>query len=148
MTAIQELIKQYAAGARSLEKYRGSLDMTDPLAVEEDKTLKGMLSDMRYALEWMRKGRRPGNRRGVDITDVYRQRELYAELAPMSLEQVDRRKIAIILLDLSGRERECFLLHMAHGLTYEEISARLDLSRAAIQSYVTRAKHKVEQGIS
>ncbi len=148
MNGIQKLIMEYAKGAKDLEKYRGTLDLRIPLDAEEDVIISGMLSDMRYALEWMRKGKRPGNRRGADITDVYRQRELYTELQPMSLTTHDRNKLALILLELSTRERTCFLLHMAHGLTYQEISARLELSKRSIQEYVNRAKSKIQQGFS
>ncbi|WP_370872441.1 sigma factor-like helix-turn-helix DNA-binding protein [Paenibacillus zeirhizosphaerae] len=44
---------------------------------------------------------------------------------------------------LSDRERTCFLLHMAQGLTMQEISSKLVLSRRSVQVYITRAKDKI-----
>lgn len=148
MTWIEKLIKEYAAETRYLEKYRSALDTTDPLVAEEANTVSGMISDMRYALEWMRRGRRPGNRRGADIKDIYRQRELYTKLQPTELTVNDQRNLALILLELSTRERTCFLLHMAHGLTYAEIGDKLKVSKETVRTFVDRAKSKVQQGFT
>lgn len=145
-TPMDRLIQQYNAEAYKLQKYQKSLDLLKPQEAEEAEIVSGMLSDLRYALEWMRRGRRPGNRRGVERTDIYRQREIYAEIQPIQAH--DHEQLVLLLLNLSTRERTCFLLHMAHGLTYEEISARLLVSRATVQSYVIRAKDKLKQEIS
>ena len=61
---ITELIVQYSQGIRRLDQYRRSLDRSDPDQADEARTVSGMLSDMRYALDWMRRGRRPGSRKG------------------------------------------------------------------------------------
>jgi RNA polymerase sigma factor (sigma-70 family) len=148
MSWVEKLIKEYAGETKHLEKYRSSLDTRDSLAAEEAETVSGMISDMRYALEWMRRGRRPGNRRGADIKDVYRQRELFTELQPLKLTANAQRDLALSLLELSTRERTCFLLHMAHGLTYSEIGDRLNVSKASVQKFVSRARSKVQQGIT
>lgn len=146
--SIEQIIREYASGAYQLQKYRNSLNTSDPLEAEEAKIVSDMLSDMRYALDWMRRGRRPGNRRGAELTDVYRQRELFTRLHPMKIGMTEKQQLVMTLLELSERERTCFLLHMAHGLTYAEISARLKLSRATVQRYIERARDKVQQRIS
>ena len=61
---ITELIVQYSQGIRRLDQYRRSLDRSDPDQTDEARTVSGMLSDMRYSLDWMRRGRRPGSRKG------------------------------------------------------------------------------------
>ncbi|MCE3202486.1 sigma-70 family RNA polymerase sigma factor [Paenibacillus sonchi] len=142
-TWIETLIGQYAAETHVLERYRDSLDLSVPAAAEEAETVSGMLADMRYALTWMRRGRRPGSRRGAEITDVYRQREIYIKLSVREISEAERLRLVDALLALSDRERTCFLLHMAQGLTLKEISDKLELSKRTVQSYIDRAKEKI-----
>ncbi|MNW27553.1 positive control sigma-like factor [compost metagenome] len=142
-TWVEDLIKQYAAETHVLERYRDSLDVDIPGAAEEAETVSGMLADMRYALTWMRRGRRPGSRRGAERTDVYRQRELLIKLAAAEMTLDERLRLAEALLTLSERERTCFLLHMAQGLTLQEISVRLNLTKRTVQGYIDRAKKKI-----
>jgi len=144
-TWIETLISQYATETYVLDKYRKSLDLEDPKAAEEADTVSGMLSDMRYALTWLKRGRRPGSRRGAEITDVYRQREIYIKLSGQEITDAERLKLVDALLALSDRERTCFLLHMAQGLTLQEISHKLNISRGAAYEYVKRAKEKLQQ---
>ncbi|WP_256976016.1 sigma factor-like helix-turn-helix DNA-binding protein [Paenibacillus sp. MY03] len=143
-----KLIKEYTSGSNQMDKLRRSLDSGNEADKEDAKIVSGMVSDMRYALEWMRHGRRPGNRRGADRTDIYRQRELLEELRPIQIDEAERDKLVRVLLTLTERERTCFLLHMAQGLTYSEIASNLKLSIRSIRSYVDRAKDKVKREVS
>lgn len=144
-TWIETLIGQYAAETHVLERYRDTLDLSIPAAAEEAETVSGMLADMRYALTWMKRGRRPGSRRGAERTDVYRQREIYIKLSAQQIGEAERLKLVDALLALSDRERTCFLLHMAQGLTLQEISSKLEISKRSIQEYVSRAKDKISK---
>jgi RNA polymerase sigma-70 factor (ECF subfamily) len=144
-TWIETLIGQYAAETHVLERYRDTLDLKDPAAAEEAETVSGMLADMRYALTWMKRGRRPGSRRGAERTDVYRQREVYIKLSAQEITEAERLRLVDALLALSDRERTCFLLHMAQGLTLQEISDKLELSKNTVRMYVDRAKFKVSK---
>lgn len=148
MISIETLIKQYGTETCQLEKFRRSLDGRDPLAAEEAETISGMISDLRFSMEWMRSGRQPGNRRGIEQTNIYYKNELYAELKEKTLSPVEKRNLVLLLLSLSGRERQCFLLHTAHGLTYSDIADRLKVSKATVQKFCSRARDKVGQGIS
>jgi RNA polymerase sigma-70 factor (ECF subfamily) len=138
---IAELIVQYSDGIRHLDSYRRSLDRTDPDQNDEARTVSGMLSDMRYALDWMRRGRRPGSRKGAERRDIYRRRELLASAVPLTDDE--RRKLLDCVAVMTERELTCWLLHMAHGLTYAEIGDRLGLARRTVQQYVDRARNKV-----
>ena len=138
---IAELIEQYSAGARKLRQYHQRLDRSDPDQADESRTVAGMLSDMRYSLDWMRRGRRPGSRKGAEKRDIYRRRELLQSAEPMTEEE--RRRLIDCMAVMTERELTCWLLHMAHGLTYAEIGDRLKLSRRTVQQYVERAKQKV-----
>lgn len=146
--SISKIIKEYTSSIYVLEKRRKQLSNGTPLDMEDAITVSGMISDLRYALEWMKRGRRPGNLKGAERVDIYRQRELYREIEPMELSDEDRRELAILLLSLSERERQCFLLHMAQGLTYSEIGVILKVSIRSVRSYIDRAKSKVQQGIT
>lgn len=141
LTWIEKLIDEYSTGVRDLDRYRRSLDRTDPDQDDEARTISGMLSDMRYALDWMRRGRRPGSRKGADRRDIYRRRELLASAVPLTDEE--RRKMLDCVAVMTERELTCWLLHMAHGLTYAEIGDRLGLARRTVQQYVERARNKV-----
>ena len=48
-----------------------------------------------------------------------------------------------ILLCLSHRERQCYLLHMAEGWSLQEIADELKISKSTVQKYVERAKNKI-----
>lgn len=143
---ITELITQYSAGIRHLDRYRRSLDRADPNQDDEARTVSGMLSDMRYALDWMRRGRRPGSRRGAERRDIYRRRELLASAEPLTEDE--RQRLIDCVAVMTERELTCWLLHMAHGLTYSQISDRLGVSRASVQRFVERARDKVQRAIS
>ena len=145
-TWVEELIEQYTSGVRDLERYRKSLDRTDLYEAEDAKTVSGMLSDMRYALDWMRRGRRPGSRKGAERRDIYRRRELLAQVEPLTEEE--RRRLIDCVAVMTERELACWLLHMAHGLTQNEIADRMNISRASVRVYLERAKRKVQEKIS
>lgn len=142
----EELIEQYTSGVRDLERYRKSLDRTNPYEAEEAKTVSGMLSDMRYALDWMRRGRRPGSRKGAERRDIYRRRELLAQVEPLTEEE--RRRLIDCVAVMTERELACWLFHMAHGLTQNEIADIMNISRSSVRVYLERAKRKVQEKIS
>jgi len=145
-TWVEKLIRQYSAGVRDLEQYRRSLDRSNPDEADESRTVAGMLSDMRYSLDWMRRGRRPGSRKGAEKRDIYRRRELLQSAEPMTEEE--RRRLIDCMAVMTERELTCWLLHMAHGLTQNEIADRLKVSRASVRMYLDRAKKKVEEKFS
>lgn len=145
-TWVEELIDQYTSGIRQLERYRRSLDRMNIYEAEEAKIVSSMLSDMRYALDWMRRGRRPGSRKGVERRDIYRLRELIASARPMTEE--DRQQLIDCVAVMTERELMCWLLHMAHGLTQNEIADRLGVTRSSVRMYLQRARKKVQEKIS
>jgi DNA-binding CsgD family transcriptional regulator len=156
-TWVQERKKEYSEGKRKLEKYRDSLQTAEPndLIAEELRIVGDMIADMNYSLEWMRTGRRPNSRRGIDIKDAYKRSILMdMDLLPnVPVEQesqitvAQKQAMVEILMVLSPRELECYLLHMSQGLSFAEIGDELKLTKAAVQKYVDRAKAKAQQAI-
>jgi RNA polymerase sigma factor (sigma-70 family) len=147
MISIETLIKQYGTETYRLDKVLRSIDERDPVAAEEANLISEMISDLRFSMAWMRSGKNPGVRRGIEQTNIYYKNELLEELKSKEMSPAETQKLVYLLLALSRRERQCFLLHSAHGLTYAEISAKLELSRASVQRFVERARNKIQQGI-
>jgi len=154
---VDKLIQQYSAGRRDLLAYRSKLNRKDPDQELEYDTVTGMIIDMSYALEWMKRGRRPGNRRGVEKQDVYLRTTLVdpgflpsLDIEPQErlLTDAEKRQIVEILWMMSSRERLCYLLHMAQGLSYSEIAQELKISKNSVRTFVRRAKQKIQQKIS
>lgn len=151
-TWVDRLKREYATGKKYLIAYRLTLDTTNPTESEESTVVGGMISDMQFAMECMRRGRSPGSRRGAEQLEVYQRTEL-ATMFPSIVPDADdltndeKRRILDILIGLSSRERQCFLLYVTKGLTQIEIADKLKVSRTSVQKYVERARDKVQQWI-
>ncbi|MDF1510581.1 sigma-70 family RNA polymerase sigma factor [Robertmurraya sp. DFI.2.37] len=152
-TWVETLIEEYSIGKKALEEYKESLNLDIPEDKEDYKIVSEMISDMQYALDWMKKGRRPGNRRGIDRRSVYQRTslmdmdifpEINLQQPKRILSDEEKLKIVDVLMELSARERQCYLMHMAQGKSYAQISAILEISRRTVQQYVERAKKKVK----
>ncbi|KIL46173.1 sigma-70 family RNA polymerase sigma factor [Jeotgalibacillus campisalis] len=164
----EKLISEYSDGKKELEKRSryllskntdqfGDINFTNPADEEEYRIVSEMISDMKYAIEWMRKGRRPGNLRGIDRRSAYERTSLLdMDLFPqidMKPKQVylsdsQREKLLDVLIILSHRERQCYLLHMAQGMSLAEIAEEIGLKKRTVQQYVDRAKEKVRVKVS
>lgn len=161
-TWVDKLIDEYTVGKSELEKHKKTLDIydadKDDVQKRKDFTIvNGMISDMDYSLDWMKKGRRPGNRRGADRQSIYQRTALLdmdlfpsLDLTPSErvLTDEEKHKIIDVLIEMSARERQCYLMHMAQGLSYGQISKELEISRRTVQQYVERAKKKVEKFVA
>lgn len=163
-TWVDKLCKQYNGGKRKLVAYREKLEGSqNPVyrSIEVDRELElvdGMISDLQYGINYMRLGRRPGAMRGIDRRAAYQRTvvldtELFPSLMiePEQHEKLlsdeEKKKLADVLWKLSAREKHCFLLHMAYGLSIAEVGKELKLSKASTQKYIDRARAKVHQGI-
>ncbi|NHN33527.1 sigma factor-like helix-turn-helix DNA-binding protein [Paenibacillus agricola] len=153
---VEELLAEYNQGKNQLLKYRDRLDPEDKLQKEESLIVDSMISDMNYSIEWLRRGRRPGSMRGVDRKDAYPRAALMdmdlfpsLDIEPQEVQLTDERKkqMVEVLLLLSKRERQCYLLHMVQGMSLAEIGAELDMAKGAVQTYILRAKTKVGQAV-
>lgn len=151
-TWVDAVKHELAVDKRNLVAYRQTLDTKDLHQAMEYDMVGEMISDMQFALEWIRRGRSPWSRRGVDQRGVYQRTELatmFPSLVPNMAELTieDKHKILDILVNLSNRERACFILHVTKGLTYSEIGSRLKVSRTSVQKFVERARTKIQQWI-
>lgn len=151
---VERLTSEYTEKKKELELCRERLDRTNEADQIDYTVIGGMIGDMDYAIRWMKTGRRPGNRRGIERQSIYQRTalldpELFPSLDIEPQERVldddDRRMIADMLWNLSTRERQCYLLHMSYGMSYSEIAAELKVSRSSVQKFVERAREKVSK---
>ncbi|MBO9598645.1 MAG: Fis family transcriptional regulator [Cohnella sp.] len=160
MSWVKKMKKEYAAGRQKLEQYRDSLIRDDPSKqsdemIKELSIVNEMIADMNYAIEWMRTGRQPNRRRGVDIHDAYKRSilmdmDLLPDTPPEQETKITQQQKAAavrVLMLLSPRELECYLLHTSNGLSLAEIGKSLKISKNTVRDYVERARSKVAQAI-
>ncbi|MFC3797913.1 sigma-70 family RNA polymerase sigma factor [Cohnella sp. GCM10012308] len=151
-------------GAATAENYRRSAKMTQQLLARtqdkgERRTIGEMVGECEYAAEWLETGRRPGSVRGVErgyeercwdpawleAYDSHNSRyRVERDSVSRDLTDDERFRLDEAMRDLSNRERQCFILHHADGMTFEEIGAELALGRSTVQSYIERATEKIE----
>ncbi len=148
------LIDEYEVGRKGLTAMKSELDPEILEDKQDRKQINSMINEMSESIEWMRVGRRPGNLRGIDKRSAYQRRALIdmdlfpsLEIEPEQKEIAEEQKEALvnILVDLSHRERQCYLLHMAQGLSYSEIKKELGIGRSTVQKYIERAKEKINK---
>lgn len=153
-TWVEQLIAEYNDIKKQLEAYRSSLDRADPDGEKNSDLVGSMISSLQYGITHMQTGRRPGSYRGIDKRSVYNQLA-YMDIYPsLKLEPEDdsidderKRKLINILLSMSDRERQCYLLHMSQGLSYAKIGEEMKISRNTVRTFVERAKSKIQQGL-
>jgi positive control factor len=149
-----KLITEYETGRKQLREMKGKLNLELLEDKQDEKQINSMISDMSFSIEWMKLGRRPGNMRGIDKRSAYQRRALIdMDLFPSldiepeekEISEEQKRLLVNILMDLSHRERQCYLLHMAQGLSYGDIKKELGIGRSTVQKYVERAKEKINK---
>lgn len=152
---VDNLIMEYQKGIRGLKEMEKEL--TDSEIDQLDKRqLNSMIRDMTFAINWLKVGREPGTLRGIDRRSVYQRRVLMdmdlfpsLEIEPEQegLSNEDKQAIVDILIHLSVRERQCFVLHNAYEMSMADIAAELVVSKSSVQKYIDRANNKVRNKI-
>ncbi|MCU6795160.1 RNA polymerase subunit sigma-24 [Paenibacillus sp. WQ 127069] len=153
-TSIADLKASYHGTHRQLELARARTK--DPI---ELGLLSNMISDVSYAIEWMRTARTPRNRRGIERRSAYQNTiflephimENFAQPDPEdqanSFEITEDMRFALkeALHRLSSREQQCYTMAKADKMSYDEIAFRLKLAKSSVQKYVERADSKVRK---
>jgi len=147
--ALIDLITEYKRGKKALERMKPNI--TDP---NELKIVNEMIADMDYAIDWMRRGERPNfTGRGVKQKNAYARRSLInmdlfpsLEVEP-SKEISNERKNAVmqILMTLTERQLNCFLLHTAHLRSMQEIAEELGIKKRTVQEHIDIARMKINE---
>lgn len=168
--AIGQLYSKFEAytimnmGPATADNYRRSRKMTRALHAKsadkaERRVLAEMVAECDYVIDWLETGRRPGSVRGVEravrvqtwdpaILDGYSSPNsrwvVERDKSSRDLTEDERFRIEEAMRDLSERERQCYMLHVVDGMTFEEISRELHVGRSSVQTYIERAREKIE----
>ncbi|SDH70527.1 RNA polymerase sigma-70 factor, ECF subfamily [Aneurinibacillus thermoaerophilus] len=158
---MEQLKKEYSKAINQLRKLRESMDEEQKKA--EGSLIGGMISDLQFALDWMKSGRRPGNRRGVERLAAYQKEKLtdpillqrYCRSIPYDpYEMIGHKKEDTITLDdkqrleyamstLTAREKEIYLMSRGSGLTHDQIAQYLLISPGTVKTTIHRAEKKI-----
>lgn len=147
-----ELIPQYKEGRKELRAMnRDNVDLLDRAKIN------GAIDSMGFSIEWMETGRQPGVFRGIDKRDAYRSKQyedmdiipditeqLRMEREPLYMDQEQRQALMKLFRNFSDRERQCYIMYEAEELSMQQIADHLDVTKATVQSYISRARKKVE----
>jgi positive control factor len=127
-----------------------------------------MISDLQYAIEWMKTCKRPGNRRGVERLAAY-QREKPVDSLHMQryIEHVgvdkypwidreqrdtvtlmEQEMIEDALSVLTKREREAYLMVRGNCFSFGEAAKLRKVTKSRVQGVVKRAEIKISPKIS
>lgn len=155
-----ELIHQYKKHRNELQKQKAYLDRNDLHDLEIIKSKNSMIRDMDYVLEWLETGRQPGTFKGAEKKNIY-QRQYFASMdfIPDIVEQLEegpkqlymtkeeKMILADIFASLSHRERQCYILHEARGVSMGKIAEEMGVSKGTVHEYIKRARKKVQQRV-
>ncbi|MBP3950324.1 sigma-70 family RNA polymerase sigma factor [Bacillus suaedae] len=158
---MQDLLKQYGSTLYKLEKFKSSV------CKDEQEIVSGMISDLRFTIEWLRTGKRPGARRGIERRAAY-QRERSED--PLVIQRYvrstaddhnwtdiqqescvtewDRTRIEDALSVLTEREKEMYLMSRGGMMSFEQIARMLVVSKSTVQTTIERAEKKISLQIS
>ncbi|APC46476.1 positive control sigma factor [Aeribacillus phage AP45] len=154
-----DLIQQYSDALKQARK------MYKTANEEDKKIISGMISDLVYALEWMKTSRMPGNRRGIERRAAYQREKPFDPLLMQryfrstdedvyewddhlqehKIDEWDRQRIEDALSVLTKREREVYLMSRGHCLSYSQIANYLCISKGAVQTMIERAEKKIAE---
>lgn len=153
---MNDLRKQYNKTLRELERLKANAPEAD------EKIITGMISDVRYALEWMRTARQPNLRRGIERRSAYQRTikmnplhmQQYLKSLDMDMEfdeqeekisHWDQVRLEDALSRLTEREKEIYVMNIAGMMSQEEIAYKLNISRRTVRTTLDRAKDKIQQ---
>lgn len=146
---MEDLIKSYQGSLRNVRHLKE--DAND----DDKKILSNMESDLRYVLDWLNSGRRPGNRRGIERRAIYQRTIPWDPLwiqsymnpssggSHVKISEYERFQIDEALSTLSERERQCYVLHYGMCFSMSQIASELVVSKGTVQTYVERAEKKI-----
>ena len=146
---MQDLIKEYQEAVKWLEQAKVTVE-------EEDKVMiSRMISDLKYGLEWMQTGRRPGNKRGIERRAAYQREQpldplwMQAYVANTStshcgISAQERERIDEALKMLTAREKEVYLLVRGEAYSRNEAARLLGVKKGTVNNILKRCDEKIK----
>lgn len=160
-----QLLKEYRATIKDTKKLLDTATSED-----EAKIIRGMLYDLDYARQYLKCGYDPKDRNAgihkVEQKSSYHNRRilLNTDLVFFSvkdhmeilgdvlqcnrkIKDEDKRRIRYVLGELSEQQLTCYLLHVAHTRTFEQIAKELVIKVPTVQNHIERAREKVTAAV-
>lgn len=155
------LIKEYNQTLCEIKKSR------EIVSEEQSEILSSMVLDLEFAIEWMRTGRRPGNRRGIERQAAYQRERAFdpilmqryfrstdeavyewdEHVQQYTLGEWEKIQLEDALSGLTEREKEIYLMSRGYCLSYKEIAGYLAVSRSTVQTVIERAEKKIARQV-
>ncbi|WP_144559997.1 sigma-70 family RNA polymerase sigma factor [Bacillus thuringiensis] len=158
---MMDLIKEYEGTLKQLIEAKKT-------AVEKDiRIINGMINEIEGALKWMRTGKEPGVKRGIERRAIY-QRE--KKVNPLLMQKYlrstetkyewdlekkesvittwERTKLEDALSTLTEKEKEIFVMYKGSMFTQEEIAKMKGVTRSTVQQILRRSDRKIAKQLS
>ena len=185
---MEKLLKQYKISLKDIKKKREQFKeqinclqgvikdkrnkKKDRLLAKEEKQLleaediiyAGMESDLLFAIDWMKTGKNPGNRRAIERRSVYQntkpvdpvlmQRyfrstencyEWDREEKEYAASYSERVHIDDLLSVLTESEREIYLMKKGYALSLNKIADERGIVKSVVSRTLKRAEKKIEE---
>lgn len=110
---MKNLMEQYTETRKNLEEHMVGATEKDTSIINE------MISDINYALEWMRTAKQPGETQGIERRAAYDDPLLmqrYVRSTEMPVYEWDRIQLEDALSTLTEREKEIYEMPGGYGL--------------------------------
>ena len=156
---------------KRLRKVQHKLHIINPTVeevqlLEEHEAVKGMLSDINYTINWLRRGGQPNRKRGIERQEVYKREvafnpywiqlrkdkaesistieTLFEDHAErLENESIKEALVKEITKNFSDKQMEILKLK-ADGFTHGEIADALHIPKGTIDVTMKRIKEKVK----
>lgn len=152
---MRELIKDYKRTRRMCRRKAKEAERS-----EERTEWNAMASHADFVVQWLETGRQPGNMRGIERRSVYELTTLVDPTndkdpslsynpfdEPKNKTDEERKKEALlvenILLNLSNREREIFVMRYERLMKRREIAEELGITVGTVAQTLKRAEEKL-----
>jgi RNA polymerase sigma factor (sigma-70 family) len=164
--SVTELLEWYQDTLRTVRKSYDSYteqmqqakDSAEYQRLEAERSVvSGMISDLEYCIEWMKTGRRPGNRRGVE-RHSYEQREVLkdsrwwnaysrSQQGQRTLSDEELQMLDDLLGCLTKEQYEVFTMIRGRCFTYDECARELGMPKSTVQYHLERAEERLREKI-
>jgi positive control factor len=130
-------------------------DKEKTTSLESDlSVVRGMIRDLEYAIEWMTTAKEPGTYKGIQHRKAYEHKcmppEFFTQIPsqePMSDEaanDIKQEAIDFLLADLTGLEKDIYLLVKGNNHSQSSAARLLNISRSNASSKFKKAEEKVQ----
>ncbi|MGG1519551.1 sigma factor-like helix-turn-helix DNA-binding protein [Paenibacillus oryzisoli] len=149
--SLHDLLLQYMKTVQNLTAMKEQAERQ-----EDQKLLAEMIGDCEYIVLWLRTGRAPGNRRGVERRSVYELTKVWdpswfesftgVPVADSVRELTAKEEFGLhdAMAALSERERQCYILHIGFEFSWEQVARELNITIRTVRTHYQRAEQKME----